>query len=417
MPRFRNVEVYPMSGWWGAPWVEDDRDGDAFAKVSRGVCDLYSSALATAGQQHTVSSLRIFIAERGADLTRDASDESQLVVFSPTHTDRVFEGFEQAAVRVPSGFAALDLDEQRRIVLDAVHAAAQDMAQFRALELAPFEQARAAVLQAGYVFTWSSDWKSSPGRRWRARCSFRTMADGFGRLILEVSTPDGSVSATSSEQISWTTMESYKRAAKTLHWTAVDRVEVIPWIDWLGYNTGVFAVGVIADSPTELRLQALELPGVFASLAASRHDAVEASELMPDVAGEPTPAETPVTVSLVVPDLTARAIHVIGGGPTNYVPEQYWRTLHALFDQLREDDWQTWWAPADLPILEVWWSAAVDEIRLFVRRSKKKVIARIERTRGSLRNADPVQAARDDLAALMAAVQRRMGLARAPMLR
>jgi hypothetical protein len=103
-------------------------------------------------------------------------------VLSPSYTGRVSEGFEQAAVRVGEGFAATDLGDQRRIVLDAVHAAARGMAQFRGLELADFEHARAAVVESDYVFSWTSDWKSSPGRRWRARCFFRArQSEGFSR--------------------------------------------------------------------------------------------------------------------------------------------------------------------------------------------------------------------------------------------
>ena len=277
MPRFHIVEVYPMSGWWDAPWVEDDPDGDAFAKVSRGISDAYSSALADADQQHTVSSLRIFIDTKGR-VVPVAADRRQTVVLSPSYTDRVTEGFEQAAVRVQAGFAALDLDGQRRVVLDAVHAAARGMAQFRGLEVTAFEQARAAVVEAGYVFTLTSDWKSSPGRRWRARCSFRTMADGFGRLALQVTTPDGSVSAKSSEQIAWTTMEGYKRAARTLRWTGPDRVEVVPSIDFLGYDTGVFAVGIEEQPPAELRLRELNLAGLPRPRESPSHRLVESSE-------------------------------------------------------------------------------------------------------------------------------------------
>jgi hypothetical protein len=407
VPGFRNVEVYPISGWWGTAWVEDDPDGDAFAKVSRGICDAYSSALANARHVHTVSLLRIFIDTEGR-VVPGAPDARQTVVLSPSHADRVFEGFEQAAVRVGAGFAALDHDEQRRIVLDAVHAAARGMAQFRGLDLAAFEQARAAVVEADYTFTWTSDWKASPGRRWRARCSFRTSADGFGRLALHVATPDGSVSATSSEQVAWTTVEGFARAAKTLRWVGPDRVEVVPCIDWLGHRTGTFAVG-IELLPTGLQLAELALPGIPGGPLASDQSAVTSPS---PSAGLPVPP-----VSLIVPDTNAREIHTVGGGPTNYVPDLYWRTLHSLFDQLRSSEWHEWWAPADLAKLEVWWRAAEDgPERLFVRRSKNKVIARIERTSEGLRDADPVQAARDDLAGLMTAVQHRMGLGTPPVL-
>jgi hypothetical protein len=412
----RTVEVYPMSGEWDAPWIKDDPDGDAFAKVSRGICDAYSATLADIGQGHSVSSLRIFVDVDG-QVVPTPPDPRQMVVLSPSHTDPVTEGFEQATVRVPLGFAALALDEQRRIVLDAVHAAARGMAQFRGLELAAFEQARTAVLETGSVFTWTGDWKSSPGQRWRARCCFRTMADGFGRLTLEVSSPDGSVSARSSEQIAWTTVEGYQRAAKTLRWNGPDRVEVVPCVGLFGYNTGILAVEVESQSPEALRLREVQKPGLPSAFQDRSHAPTDQPEVLPEDCRH-APVEGPLPqVALVVPDTTTREIRAVGGGPANYVPDQYWKTLHALFEQLRGSDWQEWWAAADLSKLEVWWRAEYDgPERLFVRRSKNKVIARIERTSVGLRDADPAQAARDDLTGLMTAVQHRMGLGTPPAL-
>ncbi len=73
-------------------------------------------------------------------------------------------------------------------------------------------------------------------------------------------------------------------------------------------------------------------------------------------------------------------------------------------------------APSSVPTLQVSWWADVAQDRLFVRRGKDKVIARIERTPAGLRDVEPVQAARDDLEELLALVQRRMGLAAPPVL-
>ncbi len=418
MPHFRTVEVYPMSGWWCTRWHECDEDGDAFAKVSRGICDAYSDALSADAPQHTVSTLRIFIDNAGRRVPElpDPPDRRQTVVVSPTFTDRVWEGFEQAAVLVPPGFARLALDRQRRIVLDAVHAAARGLATFRGLEQAALERARQAVLDAGYVFTWSSAWKSSPGRRWRARCVFRTKPDGFGRLTLEVTDADGSMSAASPEQVAFTTVEGYRRAGKTLRWTAVDRLEVVPYVDFLGVDTGDYVITVDGGADAGLRLRELQLPALprprhAAAQDASQPSAPEGTSPSDGVGDEPLE-----TVSLIVPDPTRREIFAVGGGPINDVPERYWRTLHALFGQLHGAEWQAWWAPAAVPTLQISWRGGVTEDRLFVRRGKDKVIARIERTPAGLRDGDPVPAARDDLSNLLAIVQQRMELATPPRL-
>ena len=153
VPYFRTVEVYPTSGWWGTRWHEHDRDGDAFAKVARGICDAYSASLGDHALPHTVSTLRIFIDTDGR-LVRAPADPRRTVVVSPLSTDRVWEGFEGAAVRVPPGFADLTLEAQLRLVTEAVHAAARGLASFRGLDQSALETARQAVLDAGFVFTW-----------------------------------------------------------------------------------------------------------------------------------------------------------------------------------------------------------------------------------------------------------------------
>ncbi|SHF98007.1 hypothetical protein [Geodermatophilus nigrescens] len=415
MPYFRTVEVYPTSGWWGTRWHEHDRDGDAFAKVSRGICDAYSASLGDDAVPHTVSTLRIFIDTDGR-LVRVPVDPRRTVVVSPTFTDRVWEGFESAAVRVVPGFADLALAVQRRVVLQAVHAAARGLASFRGLDPSALEAARQAVIDADFVFTWASEWKSSPGRRWRARCVFRTMPDGFGRLVLEVTDGDGTKRAASPEQVAFTTVEGYRRAARTLRWSAADRLEVVPCVDPFGDDAGSCAVAVdegVGGAPRLTVLQSAGLPGRPDAAVEEPSSTPEPVETDRRSAERDGPEET---VLLVVPDPAERRILGIGGGPTNDVPELYWRTLHDLFDRLDSPEWAAWWAPSSVPTLQLSWWADVAQDRLFVRRGKDKVIARIERTPTGLREVDPVQAARDDLEGLLALVQRRMSLAVPPAL-
>ncbi|MFP5346611.1 MAG: hypothetical protein ACLGIA_06260 [Actinomycetes bacterium] len=258
MPRFRTVEVYPMSGGWDQPWIKGDADADAFAKVSRGICDLYSGHLAEADLRNPVSTLRIFVGAE-ADNAPPASEDGRAGVLSPTWTGRP-QGFEQAAVRVPAGFAFWELARQQRVVLDAVHAAARGVADLRGLDRTAFEQARETVEAAAFTFTWTGPWKVSPGRRWRARCTFRTMPDGFGRLVVQVAGPqDESPFASSSEQVAWTTAEGYRRAAKTLRWASPRRLEVIPSVGLHDVVGGTF-VAELGASSEHPELHDVELP-------------------------------------------------------------------------------------------------------------------------------------------------------------
>lgn len=410
MPHVRIVEVYPTRGHWGTPWVDGDPDADAFAKVSRGISDAYSAVLAAARVAHTTSLLRVFVE---ADTWRlpGPVDEERTVVSSPRDPEPVREGFETAAVRVVRGFATLGVEDQQRVALAAVHAAASGMARFRGLPTGPFEQARAAVEEAGYVFSWATDWTSSPGRRWRARCRFRTMPDGFGRHVLEVATRDGSTTALSTEQVTSPTVEGQRRAAATLRWVGNDRVEVVPCTDHLGYTTGVLAVDVAEPSPGTCELRESH---------PSRFDTDPATLPVAPPADVPSPSRPPRRdVVLLLPDPDRREVVGIGGGPTNDVPERYWRTLHALFQQFDEPAWQEWWTPADRPTLELSWSADVAGDRLVVRRTTRKVIARIERAPAGFDDpdVDPADLARTDLEAVLAIVRRRMGLAAPPHLR
>jgi hypothetical protein len=44
MPKFRQIHVWPDTGFAERPW-NDDPDVDAFARISRGICEAYSQAL------------------------------------------------------------------------------------------------------------------------------------------------------------------------------------------------------------------------------------------------------------------------------------------------------------------------------------------------------------------------------------
>lgn len=259
LPRFRTVEVYPYSGRFARPWVEHEPDCDAFAKLARGICELYSRSLESSGLRHKVSTLRIFL-NTGHSMPEPVTAE-RAGVLSPTWT-RAPEGFESASVEVPTGFAGWDPHRQQQLVLDAIDRAARAVAEVRGLDPAPFAAARAAVEEEDYTYVWTGAWKSSPGRRWRARCLVRLAQDGFGRLVVQIAAGgQDTVLTTSSEMIAWTTHEGFARAAKTLTWVARDQIAVIPYVAVFGLHGGTY-LAQMDQREGQPVLRELENPGL-----------------------------------------------------------------------------------------------------------------------------------------------------------
>lgn len=410
MPVFGLVEVYPTSTWWGYPWV-DHVDGDAFARVSRGICDLYSLTVRKAAIAHPVSLLRLFSYEE-VQLPRGVADGGGTVVLSPLDPDPVREGFEAASVRVLAGFAAMALPDQQRLALDVVHSAAQGLAIHRGLPRAPFERARAAVVEAGYVFSWDGPWKASPTRRWRARCRFRTAPDGFGRLVLEIGgSGDGADVVRSVEKVTSQTMEGQHRAAATLTWTGPDQVQVRPSMDLSGVGSGLLAVDISQPDARQVVHRAQD--GIFTRGAGE----ADAEDVPPTAVDARAHAPRSSSVQLVMPDPDRREVVGVGGGSAEGVPPAYEDAMSAYFSQFEGEQWHRWWSAAALPELQVsYWTYDIAQERLFVRRSRTKVIARVERRPSSFSGSDDEarRLAREDLEGLLAIVARRMDLEQPP---
>jgi hypothetical protein len=236
----RTVFVWPPSGFPDRPWC-DDPGADAFAKVSRAICDRYSEALATVGLVHKVGSVRII--DRGCDqegvVVRPPGDEP-LVSFVGEGRP---EGFERGHVALPAGFAGWPLERQQITVLDVVHDVMVTMAAARGIDNADrLERARHHVLKHQYTFSWISPWRSAPRGRGKgphrvplsARVRYRLEPNGFGVAMLEVGRTVGAdeveVIAVSREHPTWTTDKSFKRSARTLRWSGPSYVSVVPYV-------------------------------------------------------------------------------------------------------------------------------------------------------------------------------------------
>jgi hypothetical protein len=218
VPVLRTFEVWPLTGPVGKPW-HDDPDVDAFARTSRGVCELFGEALVPAGLRSHTTVLRLTVSADGP------ADEVEVAVVA-----RISDGPEQGSVVLPRGFARLPADVRRAVVLDVLTAAAGRLAEARGWPREAVDVARRHVEAAGGVYRMPGAWKTSPDRRYRARAVVRLADDGFARIALEVTTRDGVEPLAVSAEVPGTgTADGLRRSVRSLRWTGPDAAEVLPW--------------------------------------------------------------------------------------------------------------------------------------------------------------------------------------------
>ena len=234
MPLLRTVFVWPPSGHRHRPWQEDP-DHDAFVKVSRGVCDRYSEALAGLELRHVVSEVRIGTDEH---VPRLAVGEPMRVVYLGDNTRP--DGFEMGRIQVAHGFAGWQLRAQQEAVLGAVHEIVTTMAAHRDIESAErLEEARRHVEAHEYGFDWFTPWWGAKRRRkgderpaFAARCRYVLGPDGFGQVTLDVGIGredgDPELLGTAGPFEAWTTHESFRRSARQSGWSDPDTFWLIP---------------------------------------------------------------------------------------------------------------------------------------------------------------------------------------------
>jgi hypothetical protein len=107
-----------------------------------------------------------------------------------------------------------------------------------------------------------------------------------------------------------------------------------------------------------------------------------------------------------------RPIVVEGGGPLSWAPPGYFGAIHALGADLHVPAWHTWWSAADRAALDIEPHITEgDQVHFSARRGKASVVAKIARGRETFEgDASPVRTAYADMVALLALVERKMGL-------
>lgn len=378
MAVLRTVEIWPATGFPHTAW-DDDPAVDAIAKTSRRVCERYGEGLAAHEIRSRSASVRFFA----------ATDPERSDLLVDVHLDS--PGDESCFVHLPPGMAELSAQGRAGLVLDVIHGGLLRLAEARGWDTGAFEDARRHTVDHGLSFTWSSAWKSSPGRKLRARACYRIEDDGHSRVTVEIAeTSTGHVLGTTPEVLGFSTIEGMKRGAKTLRWDGPGAMRIVgcpdPWGGSLGESR--FEIGDLRH-PTPVRV--------------------------PD----PTSAEYTVTVrgqGSTAPEQEPE-IQVIGGGPMNDVPYEYIDALYVLLEEV-VDGWTQWWSKADRALLEVWYRFG-DDVRegVLVRLNENSVTARISRpTASMLTGRDGVRQAHGDVSDLMARVATRLGLGPHPVL-
>lgn len=120
-------------------------------------------------------------------------------------------------------------------MLDVIHETVKALGALRGWDAGRLDEVRDRVEQLGLRFRWSSDWKSSSGRRHQARGVYWLDDDGHGHVQLEIRrADDGTVVSRSEPVLAFMTAEGFKRSAATLRWLNADNVTAVPWAGIVG---------------------------------------------------------------------------------------------------------------------------------------------------------------------------------------
>lgn len=236
MARLTRVDCYPPTGspdrMWGlSPEGPGSPVHDAFLRAARPVVERYSESLPALGLEGPHTTLRFSIVEQVS-----SSDAVHVTVWERRHREQPETGF----VTLNEAAARLDAGARARLVLDVLHAGLQQLAVARGWDPELLAACRDHVLAHDLGYTWSSAWKSSPGRRHQARATYRIDGrDGFGRARLEVRRrADEQPVLVTPEAIAFCTSAGLRRSATTLGWTGADRVSLVPYTGLVPAHTG-----------------------------------------------------------------------------------------------------------------------------------------------------------------------------------
>ncbi len=282
----------------------------------RAGCETLSEELTTSRVKASSSGIRFFLQD-------GPGQELELQVQLDPHG--LPYAFDSGRITVPHGFSTLSADDRAWAGLAVVRAGAAELARLRGWDASPLSAVKARVVARGLRYSWVGPWRSSPGRRHGARCSYRIADDGLGRVQLEVrAAVDGRIVARTDEAVAFGTREGLQRSARTLRWRDRDVVTVVPWCGLDGDDRGLLEADLrsAAGVAPEMTVEPAAAPGPLPLVRL---------HLLPE---RPSPDEPPV------PWLEAYLEH-----DAVTVPGGYWSEFRRVVDLLcRDAAFEQWWA-------------------------------------------------------------------------
>ena len=209
MPKLKLIEVWPQAGFFDRSWAERPEIGgrrtDAFVRSARAPSDALSQ----------LTRERPIVLPYAATLqllTREHDSEDVAVEI----WEDTFDGPEGGRISLPPGLEDLNALSRRELAGETLLVALGQLLDLRGAAADDFDHIRDEFRRNDYAYRAEGPWKSSPNRRTKARLRFSLEDDGFGRIAVEFSGPDGT--KTVNDLLGATTSESFGRAIRSTRW-------------------------------------------------------------------------------------------------------------------------------------------------------------------------------------------------------
>ena len=230
MAGFRDVHLFPYSGWHRRPWGLPDTlslDVDAAARTARRVTEAISREVASLGLTSAASSYRL-VCWRGRT--------GQLELERVRAPRDLFLG----RLYIPRGFRFLDPQVRAALIADATEAALGGIVETAGWDSRALSDALKAVRNEDFACTWVGPWKSTRDRKRRVRLQGRIHDDGYGRWRLVVASKGSEMPITeTADVLGWTWLTNFDHAARSMRFVSADVVSVTSGSDMFPDPVGV----------------------------------------------------------------------------------------------------------------------------------------------------------------------------------
>lgn len=376
MAKLTFIDVYPQTGFFDGLW-EASEPLDAVARTARRVCEAHNERLRQLDLQAPRANYRL--------LPRDADGADAM------HVELIDDlaGHNIGILHVPVEAHRWTPQPRAAAILDAIHQTAVLLGQRLGWDLAALRRIREEVASDGAQYCWESAWKASRRHSSRARVRAMWHDDGFGRLSVEVDTPQGSLFSV--PVVASSTPEGLKRAADTLAWQPGGAMWILP---------NILPFGIPAAPPATIP-----------------DDELTGSDPLPSAAFEGQfIAPVPLTADWQADDLDRLAnLYVSTGSDASGTPRKVDRAVDRVNDDLPEllADWLR-----EAGVLDLEWNYSYDRSAKTLLRivdKRPKVIIWQQRTKADLADPDTCETVLfDDLQRALDRLATKLGHRSAP---